>query len=229
LRPRSGRNYPTEHALTYAVETEPGVFAIVYRLSQDSLLSRPPRGASRAVLYVANQSSDAELREEPLVRELLKAEPNSAFFACDVRGIGDSRPDTGNADSFRNPYGSDYFYAIHSIMLDDSYVGQKTHDVLRVLAWLESYGHSEVHLAAVGWGALPATFAAMLSEQVTQVTLKNALTSYEDLAQSELYSWPLSAFVPNVLAAFDLPDCYRALESKKLRQIEPWGGTRPRS
>jgi dienelactone hydrolase len=227
LRPRRERNYPTEHALAYAVETEPDVFAVVHRLSEDPLLSRPPRGASRAVLYVASQSSDAEMRDEPLIRELLKAEPQSAFFACDVRGIGDSRPDTGNADSFLNPYGSDYFYSIHSIMLGHPYVGQKTHDVLRVLAWLESYGHSEIHLAAKGWGTLPATFAAVLSGRVTQVTLKNALTSYADLAQSEMYDWPLSVFVPNVLAAFDLPDCYRELESKKLRQIDPWGATQP--
>ena len=37
------------------------------------------------------------------------------------------------------------------------------------------------------------------------------------------YSWPLSAFLPGVLEHFDLPDCYRALQAKKLRQIEPWG------
>jgi hypothetical protein len=35
--------------------------------------------------------------------------------------------------------------------------------------------------------------------------------------------WPLSAFVPGVLEKFDLPDCYRALEAKKLRLIAPWG------
>jgi pimeloyl-ACP methyl ester carboxylesterase len=167
------------------------------------------------------------------VRELLRAEPQAAFYACDVRGVGDSRPDTGNADSFLNPYGSDYFYAIHSLMLDYPYVAQKTEDVLRVLEWLASYGHSEIHLTGKGWGALPATFAAILSEKVKQVTLKNALTSYQDVATSEMYQWQLSAFLPNVLKTFDLPDCYRALESKNLRQIDPWGAnteqTEPRA
>jgi hypothetical protein len=55
------------------------------------------------------------------------------------------------------------------------------------------------------------------------VTLKNALTSYAEIAESEQYRWPLVAFVLNVLAAFDLPDRYRALDTKQLRQIEPWG------
>src|SRR5262249_14213675 len=101
--------------------------------------------------------------------------------------------------------------------------GQRTLDLLRVLDWLADIGHREVHMVAKGWGTIPATFAAILSGAVRQVTLKNALTSYGEVAESELYGWPLSSFVPRVLAAFDLPSCYRTLEAKKLRQIEPVG------
>ena len=41
--------------------------------------------------------------------------------------------------------------------------------------WLKAQGHTEVHLAAKGWGTLPATFAAVLSSFVKRVTLKDAL------------------------------------------------------
>ncbi|MFN4258698.1 MAG: hypothetical protein ACK4RK_05340, partial [Gemmataceae bacterium] len=82
--------------------------------------------------------------------------------------------------------------------------------------------HKDIHLTGLGWGALPATFAALLSHDVKQVTLKHALTSYSAIAESEEYHWPLSAFLPNVLAHFDLPDCYRVLQAKQLRQIAPW-------
>ena len=225
LRNWRSRGYPKRYWTTYAIETEPGISAIVYYLSDEQLMSRPSAGNKRAILYVAHQSSDAELRAEPLIAELLKAEPDSAFYTCDVRGIGESQPDTCNQNSFLDPYGSDYFYAIHSIMLDRPYVGQKTYDVLRVLDWLKKHGHDEVHLVGKGWGALPATFAAVLSDQVKQVTLKNALTSYSDIAESETYAWPLSALVPNVLQSFDLPDCHRVLEKKNLRQIDPWAAT----
>ncbi|MBI5772146.1 MAG: prolyl oligopeptidase family serine peptidase [Verrucomicrobia bacterium] len=223
LRSSTGRRWPKKFAATYMVETEPGIHALVYRLDDEALMSRPPRGAKRALLYVSHQSADAELREEPLLAELIKAEPDAAVFACDVRGTGESRPDTGNAKSFFSPYGSDYFYAIHSIMLDRPYAGQKTHDVLRVIAWLTAQGHGEIHLVSKGWGAIPATFAALLADAVVQVTLKNALTSYRDLAESEEYKWPLSSFVPGVLKKFDLPDCYAVLAAKKLKIIEPWG------
>ena len=223
LRNWRSRGYPKPRWTTYVVETEPGMQAVVYRLGSQQLLSRPHASTSRAILYVAHLSSDAELRAEPLIGELADAEPNADLYTIDVRGIGESRPNTCNENSFLNPYGCDYFYAIHSIMLDRPYVGQKTHDVLRVLDWLGGIGYDEVHLVGKGWGAVPAAFAGVLSDRVGQVTLKNALTSYQDIAESEDYALPLSTLVPNILKAFDLPDCYKALEKKNLRQIEPWG------
>ena len=223
LRYLRARKYPQEHAISYAVETEPGIAALVYRLSKERWYSRPPRTGKRAVLYVSHLSSDAELREEPLIREILEAEPDSPLFTCDVRGIGESQPQTCGIDTFLQPYGCDYFYAIHSLMLDRPYLGQKAYDVLRVLRWLKSIGHTDVHLAGKGWGTLPATFAALLCESVTQVTLKHPLTSYGEIAESEDYAWPLSTLLPDVLAHFDLPDCYRQLQAKGLRMIEPWG------
>lgn len=222
LRALPSRKYPKRYALTYTVETEPGVLAFVTRLYDERHYSRPPQDSSKAILYVSHHSSDSELRTEPLVKDLIEAEPNSAFYACDVRGIGESRPNTCGRDTYLQPYGCDYFYAIHSIMLDSPYPGQRTLDLLQVLDWLKSVGHQEVHLVAKGWGAVPATFAAVLSDQVTQVTLKNALTSYQDVAESENYSWPLSSLVPNILERFDLPDCYRVLKDRQLRMIEPW-------
>ena len=111
-------------------------------------------------------------------------------------------------------------------MLNRPYLGGKTHDLLRVIDWLGEFGYGEIHLVAKGWGALPATFAALLSPTVKQVTLKNSLTSYQDVATTEHYAWPVSAFLPGVLKKFDLPDCYRALKkTKKLKQVDPMGAT----
>jgi hypothetical protein len=226
LRFNGIRQYPMENAVTYAVETEPNICAILYRLNDgEAYHSRPLQGLKRALLYISHQSADDELRNEPLLAELIHTETSSAIFACDVRGIGESQPDTNrtrSSNDFFEPYGSDYFYSIHSIMLDYPYAGQKTFDILRVINLLKSYGHQEIHLVAKGWGAIPATFAALLSDEVTQVTLKNSLTSYSDIAESEEYNWPLQCLLPGVLKVFDLPDCYMALESKKLRQIDPW-------
>ncbi len=214
LRPHSDRGYPSPHATTYAVETEPRMIAVVTRLQDRPHYSRPPAGPPRAILYVAHQSSDAELRGSAWVRELAAAEPETPFHACDPRGIGESRPDTCGADNFSKPYGADYFYAIHSLMLDQPYLGRKTFDVLRVIDWLVANGHREIHLAGQGWGALPAVLAAVLSDRVHRLSLRDGLESYASLAENEEYNWPLSALLPNVLAQFDLPECYAYLAER---------------
>jgi pimeloyl-ACP methyl ester carboxylesterase len=223
MRNWSARDFPKPHWTTYLVESEPGISAVVYRLGEERLLSRPHAESTRAILYVADLSSDEELREEVLITQLIEEDPRATLYTVDVRGIGESRPNTTNEEAYLQPYGSDYFYSIHSIMLDRPYVGQRTFDVLRVLDWLVSIGHEEVHLAARGWGTLPAAYAALLSDRVTRVTLKNAPTSYAEIAESRNYNWPLGVLLPSVLKSFDLPDCYRALATKQLRQIEPRG------
>jgi cephalosporin-C deacetylase-like acetyl esterase len=222
FRAHPARGFPKDHWTTYAVETEPGIFAVVYTFSEERMYSRPTKSNGAAIVYISHLSSDAELREEPLVKELLQKEPMAKFYACDVRGIGESRPNTGRYNSFFNAYGNDYFYAITSFMLDKPYVGQKTYDVLQIINWVKSFGHQKIHLVGKGWGSIPATFAAILSDKVTHITLKNALTSYSDIAENEFYDWPLSTFVPNILKYLDLPDCYSVLKNKKLVQIEPW-------
>jgi dienelactone hydrolase len=222
LRSVGGRRYPAKGYCAYAVETQPGIHALVTRLSDEALTSRLPRGLKRAVLYVSHRSADAELRDEPLVQELLAADTDAAFFACDVRGIGESQPDTCGANQFLRPYGSHYFYAAYGHMLDQPLLGGRTLDVLRVIQVLKQAGHEEIHLAGRGWGALPAALAAVLSGDVSRVTLKNALVSFHELAVHEDCQWPYAVMPFGVLAAFDLPDVYRELESKQLRSVDPW-------
>ena len=94
--------------------------------------------------------------------------------------------------------------------------------MLRLIDWLQACGHDEIHLVAQGWGAIPGALGAVLADAVTQVTLKHALTSYAAVAEAEDYKWPLSALLPGGLKHFDLPDCYRFLARKNLRQVEPW-------
>jgi hypothetical protein len=222
LRPLPDRKYPMRHALPYMVETDRNVHALVYRLTKEPLLSRPPRETRQAILYISDQSADAELRTEPLVRELIDANPEAAVHACDVRGIGESAPQTTSLNN-NDEYNTDYFYSSHGLLLDYPYIGQRTFDVLRVLDWLAAWDYTQVHLAARGQGAAPAAFAALLSPHVTRVTLKQAPASYAEIAESLDYNWPLSAMPPGVLAAFDLPECYSALTAKDLSLIEPLG------
>ncbi len=193
----------------------------VHAQLRELVLAPAPTGQSGRAVRVASFGRSGTATRTAGARSH-RGRAGGSVLHCDVRGIGESLPNTCGGNSFDNPYGCDYFYAIHSLMLDRPYLGQKAHDVLRVLAWLKGNGYDNVHLVGKGWGALAATFAALLADNVSQVTLKNALQAYAVVAESEQYDWPLATVIPNVLAHFDLPDCYRALESKQLRQLAPW-------
>ena len=223
LRPVGNRRYAKPHATWYAIQTEALVRSVVTRIDDKPHYSRPRQGPGRVILYVAHHSSDLELRIEPLVKQLIIDEPQSEFMAVDLRGIGDSRPDACGEDQFLVPYGSDYFYAAHAIMLGQSIPALRAFDLLRVITWIKSQGRTEIHLVAVGWGTIPAILAAVTSNDVHQVTLKQAPASFASIAEADHYDWPLSSFVPGVLKEFDLPDCYQVLEAKGLNQIDPTG------
>jgi pimeloyl-ACP methyl ester carboxylesterase len=220
LRWARTRGYSTRAFATYVIETEPGIPVVAVRLNDASLLSRIPQGPKRAVLYIAHASADVEMREDAWLREICRENADAAIFACDLRGVGDSKPLVSTPE---NPSkgGADYFHAGCGLLFNYPTVGQRAHDVLRVLDLLRETGHEEIHLVARGWGAIPAAFAAVVHDRVTRVTLKQALTSYSDIAESETYRWPLSALVPGILPVFDLPDCYRELQNKGLTLIEP--------
>ena len=105
-------------------------------------------------------------------------------------------------------------------MLDDPYPGQRTRDVLHVIQWLESLGHSQIHLVAKGRGTIPGSIASLHRASVQTITLKGALKSYQSIAETEAYNWPLSALIPNALLHFDLPDIYQALRATRQLRME---------
>ncbi len=211
------RGYPKEHWIHYAVESEPDIHAVctvLFDASHVSQLPAAPTGGGKALLWIGEQSSDTELRGDPTLSELASTlAPGTLLVACDVRGVGESLPVTAGNQPL-SYYGADYFYAAYANMLGKPYLGGKTHDVLRVVDLLASRGWNEIHLAAKGKATLAAGLAAFLDDRVKLVTLNQRLESWHSLATEEHYQWPLSHMLFGVLRTWDLPDVWKALESK---------------
>ena len=206
----------------FAVETEPGVQALVHVCAPEKVIYHFP-ACPHATIYVPHLSAAEEVSK----RRAPRADP---LFAVEVRGIGHLAARTCADDDFFAPYGSDYMYAAHALMLGQSYCGRRVHDLLSVLDLFRANRCRGVHLVGRGLGSVWATFAACLHPLVERVTLHNALLSYHELTQMPVYSWPLSSLLFGVLKDFDLPDCHRLLRAgKKLRIVAPWDGRmRPR-
>ncbi|MEZ6133989.1 MAG: prolyl oligopeptidase family serine peptidase [Pirellulaceae bacterium] len=217
LRAIGNRQYPKPHFTTYAVETERGAMAISYMLTDERHDARPQRLGRQALLYVSHRSADDELRKDKSLRDAIESQPQRAVFAMDVRGVGESLPNTCGANSFDNPYGCDYFYAAHGIMLDRPYLGQKTLDVLRILQWLRSFGYEQIDVCAKGWGSYSATLAAVLDSSVRTVELWEQPATFHQIATEESADTRLAYIVPGVLKHFDMPDCHSALGDRLVR------------
>ena len=214
LRARGGDARPYARHSSFALETEPGIQAILHLPASDAYYHFPR--LKRTTLYVPHTSSQQDVLDghAPQTEEHL--------FCLDVRGVGQSMALTcANADYFA-PYGNDYFYTSYANMLGEPYVGRRVHDVLSALDLLRDNGCESVHLVGRGLGAIAAAAAAVLHPSVKRVTLKNALLSYFELTQVPVQSWPQSCMLQGVLRRFDLPDCYRALEAKSLALVDPW-------
>ncbi len=213
------RGYPRSHWIHYAVASEPGIEAVCTVLFDESHVSRlpaAPEGGGKALLWIAEKSSDQELREDAFLKELVAAQDDATLIvACDVRGVGESLPVTAGNQP-HSYYGADYFYAAYANMLARPYLGGKTHDVLRVIDLLISRGWTGLHLAAKGRATLPGGLAALLDERVKSVSLREPLESWHSLAVKEHYQWPLSHMVFGVLKTWDLPEVWNELKPRSV-------------
>ncbi len=195
----------------YAVETEENVRALLRKDLTDSARAYSLDVEREITLYLPHISVEEELPAlSPNTRPL---------YALDPRGLGEMQP----ADAhFFAPYGMDYMFHGHALLLGESYLGRRVHDLLCTLDLLTANGARKIHLRGHGQGALLALYAGLLHDKTATITLKNAPLSFATWAQSPLVSWPAANFLRGVLHHFDLPDLYRAL-SKRLQLIEPWG------
>jgi len=201
----------------YAIETESNIQAIMKKRMENPQYSYSLDVDETIHLYLPHLSSEEDIKNDPLAVSLKKSHE---LYAFDVRGFGESMPEDIN--QFLHPYGMDYMFHGHGILLDKSYLGRRVYDVLTTITLLEEEGAKEVHLYGRGQGAIIALFAGVLHDNIASVTLKNAPVSYDSWTHSPIVLWPSANFLRGVLKEFDLTDCMKAIESK-LTVIKPWG------
>ena len=195
------------HEARFALETEPGrPMALLARFDGDDLfhLEAPARGTT---LYVADQDSRTELLVRP-------ARPGETVFGLDVRSIGETMPSGTDLPAVRDfyaPYQADYHYASLGLMFGEPILGGKVRDVLAALELLAANGAKKIRLEGRGLGAIPALFAALLSDKVSAVEFTGLIESFEAEANNPASLLPLSCVPPAILAVADVPDILSAL------------------
>jgi hypothetical protein len=100
LRTISGRQYPAKGYCSYAVETEPGIHALVTRLHEDTSPPARPRAASAPCSTSPTAPPMPNCAPSRWWPTSSKEEADADFYACDLRGIGDSQPDICGVNQF---------------------------------------------------------------------------------------------------------------------------------
>ena len=201
----------------YAIETEGNIRAIMRKRLSNPSYSHTLDVEREVHLYLPHVSAEVDLIEDPFAKRLKEQHP---LYALDVRGLGESLAD--DEREFFHPYGNDYMCNGYGLMLGQSFLGRRVHDVLSTLDLLAYEGAEKIHLYGRGQGAIHALFAGFLHSGVTTVTLKNYPQSFHAWTQTPLVSWPTANIPRGVLTLFDLPDLMDVVD-KKLELIQPWG------
>ena len=118
---------------------------------------------------------------------------------------------------FYTPYQSDYHYAALGTMFGEPIIGGKVRDVLAAIELLAANGAKKIRLEGHGLGAIPALFAALLSDKVNGLELTDAIESFEAEANNPASLLPLSCIPPGILKVSDIPEILAALRKAKVQ------------
>ncbi|MBR2632582.1 MAG: acetylxylan esterase [Lentisphaeria bacterium] len=156
-------------------------------------------------LYVPHLDSVNELEKR-------KVGDKQELFAIDYRGVGESTPDGCDQVLVRNlfqNYRFDYHYASVSLLMGESYLGDRVRDILGAIELLSAYGAKKIKLTSSGIGRIPALFAALLTDKDVQYTPAIPLSDLENQVRDAEGTLPQSMLPIGLLKITDFSELER--------------------
>jgi cephalosporin-C deacetylase-like acetyl esterase len=148
--------------------------------------------------------------------------------ACDVRGIGETKPPHPPAGDwpgdFRQLFDVETAITYMTWYMDECLLGMRVEDVIRSVDYAFSrpdVDQQQFRIAGQGAGALWVLFAAVLDSRISDVTAERGLLSYGTLARVDRYTHGTGIFVKDILQSFDLPQVTAALAGRKVTLVSP--------
>ncbi len=201
----------------FGLETEPGQVMSILHYLNGSRFHLPD--AEKILLCIPHLDSVAEFGE--------REEEGTDLYALDIRGIGECTPTSCDLPSGRSSfdsignslfhyYGFDYHYASLAWMFGTTYLGGKVKDILCAVELLAQHAHC-IEVEGHGVGGIPALIAAVLSDKIRKIRLKDVPDSWEGMVIPTFpdpEKSPISYIIPGILQDLDLPDLRNAIAEK---------------
>jgi cephalosporin-C deacetylase-like acetyl esterase len=232
FHPAQGALEPRLRARTqrkgYAIEkidflSEPGIYIPSWVFIPEG--EARPRPA-RLVFNEAGIQADG--MEFGLYERLARA--GTMVIACDVRGIGETKPPHSSSNNRAGEYA--HLFDVETAItymtwyLDESLFGMRVQDVCRSVDFALSRADvdpARFRVAGKGAGALWVLFAALLDPRLADIVCERGLVSYASLTRVDRYSHGAGIFVRDILQHFDLPQVAASLSDRKVTLVSPVG------
>ena len=223
----------------FGLETEENMLAIMKYMSplgQWRSFLHFPRDIEHATLYIPHVDAQDEMLE-------LDFRNCGEMFGLDIRGIGELMPLGCNYQSahaqdykltpfrkddlytcfdnlnreFFSSYCCDYDFSAIGLMLGEPYLAGKVRDIISAVKLMKKSNHGKVDLYAKGQGSIPALFAALLCDEIEDVTLYKAPESFDSMLRTRITYVPQSVMPWGVLKFTDIPELIEAVGAKVVK------------
>jgi len=196
FRELAGTRFTGARVAAVEVNSDPAVWIPAW-------LFTPAEAHESTLLVLDSHGRNAGAHEDDLYHSLARA--GHRVCAADIRGMGDSRPETGRGNpGYVIPHESEEDFAWASLILGHSLLAQRVKDILCLVQALKAVGE-RLAMAARGHLTVPALFAFRASEDIRSLYLAGGLVSFRNVLETEIYSDPLSNFAWNLFRQTDLP------------------------
>ena len=184
----------------YGLEVDKSMVTTMFCVSNQGYFKLAPEECVE--LYVPHQSCVAELDDRQVTEK-------QNLFGIDYRGVGESTPDGCDQDKVRDffaNYKYDYHFASLSLLMGESYLGDRVRDVLGAIELLTAYGVKKIKLTSSGIGRIPALFAALLTSRNVQYAPDLPLSSLDSQVWDAEGTIPQSMLPVGLLKYTDFPE-----------------------
>ena len=184
----------------YGLEVDKSMVTTMFCVSTQGYFKLAPEECVE--LYVPHQSCVAELDDRQVTEK-------QNLFGIDYRGVGESTPDGCDQDKVRYffaNYKYDYHFASLSLLMGESYLGDRVRDVLGAIELLTAYGVKKIKLTSSGIGRIPALFAALLTSRDVQYAPDLPLSSLDSQVWDAEGTIPQSMLPVGLLKYTDFPE-----------------------
>jgi len=180
------------------------------------LLVVSPRSDIKKVAIWVSESGKNKMADSTILIQSY-IEQGAAVILADIRGTGE----TEDGAEFNDPkyFNKEYRNAMTALHIARSLPGQRTEDIFSIMqfiAGIKNLSGKPVELNATGINTLPALYATLFSNGISQLNLYQSIKSYKEILERPVEKNWYSYVIPGVLKYYDIPDLVKMIGGAKV-------------